>query len=104
MWSYFSLKIKRRKDSKAGTEQIGFVKGTYICNISPCQHAYTYTYIPGSEIAGSSRTSLIIRCKVYKQGVVCRKHNAEPYTKQQSNGKKEDAASECIPLDDVYAS
>lgn len=101
MRRYFSVEVERGYNGKAGAEQVGSVKSTDIRNISSCQHAYTYSYIPGCQISGSGRPPLAVWGEVDEQCVVCREHDAESHSEQQGDEEEDDTACHGVPLDDI---
>ncbi len=103
MRGYFQVEIKSGNNRETGSEQIGFVKGADFCNVTSCQHADSYTYIPRCEVGGSGCTTLFVGSKVNKQRVVRRKHDTESYAQHQSYKEEQICADIAVPLDYINA-
>ena len=88
MRSHFPIEVEHRNNGEASPEQISFIEGADLCNISSRQHTDTDAYIPGCQIGRSGSTTLAIGGEVDKKGIVSRKHNTKTYSQQQGYGKE----------------
>lgn len=83
MGSYTQVEIEHGDYRQASTEQIGFVEGADVGNVSAGEHADAYAYIPRCEVSGGGGTPLVVGGQIDKQGVVGGKHDAEPDAQSQ---------------------
>ena len=60
MGSYTQVEIEHGDYRQASTEQIGFVEGADVGNVSAGEHADTYAYIPRREVSGGGSTPLVV--------------------------------------------